>query len=492
MTLEVSTRPGGDVDLNQCASGPAPDTTEDGRGAREPLRSRLSVAGQSGRLMVVAAILIYALTVFTEVGVVDRLALWHNAGVPGMPPPVEPAFADMRSVTTVWDCTRAGADTRELIRHNSCDPWGRPANYPRLWMLGGYLGLGERATVAAGIANSVVFLLCALLLFPARGSIASAIGFAAILVSPTVLMGVERGNVDLTLYALVGAAALLAFRTRAGLLGGASLLLLASVLKLFPIAGVAMFAAARRGSGRGRYAVAVLVLFAGYCLATFEDIRIIASAIPQATEQSYGSKLTADAFTISFGLSQEHGRFLLLSVFGTCGCLAGLFLKLRPAASDAERARVAAFLAGGAIYLFSYAAFVNWNYRIACLVLVTPQLLMWIQARGAASSTRVAAAIGWVLVFLSTWLHTAPTSMVLVGSAQLLLFGVMAALLVAAARAASSAEQTGHRLRPDVDSNSGPTDLGRSRRVGRMLKAAARRPVFRPRAPVRAGNEHRA
>lgn len=437
MTLEVTTPPDGAV--AQCASGAAPDPVEDGGGAREPSRRpRLSVAGQRGRLMVVAAIAIYALSVFTEVGVVDRLQLWHNAGVPGMPPPVEPAFADMRSVTTVWDCARAGADTRELIRHNPCDPWGRPANYPRLWMLGGYLGLGERSTVGAGITNGLVFLLAALLLFPARANAATAIGFAAILVSPTVLMGVERGNVDLTLFAMVAAGALLAFRTRTGLLSGASLLLLASVLKLFPIAGIAMFAAARRGSGRGIYAVGVLVLFAGYCLATLEDIRIISTAIPQATEQSYGSRLTAEAFSMSFGLSQEYGRFWLLGVFGGCGCLAGLLLRLQPPTSDAERARVAAFLAGGAIYLFSYASFVNWNYRLACLVLVTPQLLMWMQCRRTAFSTRAVAAIGWLLVFASTWLHVPPSSMVLVGSAQLLLFGVLTALLVAAARAARS------------------------------------------------------
>src|SRR4029079_696030 len=89
--------------------------------------------------------------------------------------------------------------------------------------------------LCVGLPVAVVFLAAALVVLPAGASARTGVLYGVALCSPAVMLGIERGNVDLTLFALVVGAVLLAQRSVRGVIASCALLLLAALLKLFPV-----------------------------------------------------------------------------------------------------------------------------------------------------------------------------------------------------------------------------------------------------------------
>src|SRR5262249_34347434 len=141
-------------------------------------------------------------------------------------------FGDLRNLTTAWECARRHVDVLPI---NPCDPWTRPTNYPRLWLAPSFLGLGQGSTFALGLLLVGLFLLAALAVIPPGASVTFGAVYALALCSPAVMIGVQRGNVDLFIFVLIVLAVLLSRHGRPGLVASLALVCLAAVLKLFPI-----------------------------------------------------------------------------------------------------------------------------------------------------------------------------------------------------------------------------------------------------------------
>ncbi|MGH7560641.1 MAG: hypothetical protein ACRENB_06460, partial [Gemmatimonadales bacterium] len=116
-------------------------------------------------------------------------------------------FSDLAVILAGFDCTRLGHDVQ---LENPCDPFGqRPMNYPRIWLALRASGLGLDDTVWLGTVLGALFVLAALaFLCRRRLSPGEGVLGALILLSPSVLLGVERANGDLLLFLLVLGAAL--------------------------------------------------------------------------------------------------------------------------------------------------------------------------------------------------------------------------------------------------------------------------------------------
>src|SRR5215831_2500360 len=186
------------------------------------------LADLDGRVLAAAIVAVF-FVVFTAFSYAHGSAPWRTIGVDAL----KTKFEDMQSVTSSWDCTRRGI---QAFPNNPCDPQGRPANYPRLWTHFGVFGLGLGDTVA------LVFYLSALLV-PGRLSLREGVLYAALLLAPATLLGVERGNVDLLMFALV---ALGVGVVRRSSWAGAAPIVLAGVLKLFPAFGLAVLVRRRK------------------------------------------------------------------------------------------------------------------------------------------------------------------------------------------------------------------------------------------------------
>ena len=250
--------------------------SDEGVAARTP-RVGTSLVGSGSAWFVLLGILCGYFALLLALG---GHAEWDRLGVPAVPG----GFFDLRSVTSGWDCARQGWGEWPV---NPCDPGGRPENYPRVWMAASILGLGEDDTRVIGFLLAVTFFLAAILVLPRQATVGEAVIYGLALCSPAVMFGVERGNVDIGLFSMVAAAGLVMRRTRYGPPAASALILVAAVLKLFPIAAVGMLARLPRRAAV--ICVSLVVgLFAVYAAATFRDIQTIERVLPQGDEYAYG------------------------------------------------------------------------------------------------------------------------------------------------------------------------------------------------------------
>ena len=356
------------------------------------MNARLGAA--DGRLIVVIV-----LAAYLAAAAIGGASQWKRVHEP-----VEtPSFLDMRSLTSAWECSRKGVDP---LPANPCDPHGRPANYPRIWLALRVFGLGDSAAVPLGVANGAVFFLSVLLLV-GRLRLLEGVVIAAALCSPAVMFGVERGNVDLTVVALVCAGLVLLRKQRAvAWVGSHALFLLAAVLKLFPVFALVVLA---RQSGRRLWLAAlVAVLVVIDVIATLGDLKTIHRVLPQRIPLSYGVGVLSDGLAELHALrtsamsphSLSHAIAAALVVIGAA--LAWLLTRRAPIRllDDGLTLRTDAFYAGAATYVGTYVVTHNYDYRLASLILVLPLLMT---RGGSASATRHVARMGIALVIASLY-----------------------------------------------------------------------------------------
>jgi hypothetical protein len=338
-----------------------------------------------------------------------RDVAWTQLGIS----PLNPPFSDSRAVTAAWQCTSQGVDV--LVR-NPCDPWGRIMQYPKIWMIPASLGFGQDATNWLGAANAVLALGTVVLVMGPVRRIWEAGLYIVLLLSPPVLLLVERGNVDGLILALVGISMVL-WSAQTGAVRALALLFveLAAALKLFPI--VTVWALLRRG---GRVAMAAVVavssVFGIYLLAAAKEVAQVAALTQQGIFPAYGVGVLVVVIRhpgvqggpLLVHVGQGRGDALLrvgliLAVIGLAALLSWVVHRA-DLGSDARVGRAPwhldAYLAGSLIYTSSFLLFNNWDYRMAFVLLAVPQLLTWSRApehglawlaRGAILSFMVAA-----------------------------------------------------------------------------------------------------
>ena len=359
------------------------------------------LARPDGRVLAATAVVVFLATLLgvrASTGTVP----WRKVGVDQG----AYSFEDLRAVTSSWNCARRGVQT---FPYNPCDPFAhggagieRATNYPRLWAWFWHLDLRESDTVPLGIAIAVVFYLAALAV---AGPLLlwEGIVYAAALLASATSLGIERGNVDMLMFALVAAAVLLVRRSP---WAAAVPVVAAGVLKLFPAAVLVLFVHGRARLAAGATAAAALL---AYAAATVGDLRTIRHVIPRVVGDSYGSGVLAQALRGTGAgwldrLSESHLRdgTLALAI-----ALAVALLLLRNSLPEpAERGaglRLDAFWAGAAIYAVSYVFGWNFDYRLSFLILCVPQLCTWARpGRSPLAGARVALAALLVTLWLSS------------------------------------------------------------------------------------------
>jgi hypothetical protein len=357
--------------------------------ARRRLLAR--VQHLDGRLVLAAALLAYGAALaypnFTR-----YRPNWLRLGIPDLPLP----FGDMRSLTAAWQCTRLGV---HVVPLNPCDPLGwRPANYPSLWLHLDVLGLGQGATTALGLGLGAAFLL-SLFLLAGRLTLGEGVVWSVLVLSPAVMLGVNRGNVDLLLFVLV-VLALPALARPAFRAAGCALIALAAVLKLFPVAAAAAVVhSSRRGALLALAGIGTA--FGAYAFATRGELATIRSVVPRPIETGFGVGVVVDALRRTYGsdafLVRDHALancVVALAVFATALVLAALVDRRRPR-DLAPSTRLPWLWAGGGLMIGTWFYTENsYDYRLVFALLAVPQVLEWArQERPAVPFARSALAL---------------------------------------------------------------------------------------------------
>jgi len=339
----------------------------------------------------------------------QRMVRLYWLGV--LPMPVR--YADFRIVLAGIEGSRAGADVWDSCRPCAAAgglPGDLPFNYPKtnVW-LGRLMPEGWTPNDAEWIGPliDVTFLLAAatLLCSSHLGQVAFS---AAILVSPPVLLGLDRANYDLIIFSLV----LLNLRViNKWSNGGAYVTAFAlGLLKIYPV--VMILGLIKKTKASLLWFLATVAAEIAFIFLALGQIRNVARNSPQTVYPSYGFPL-AFRFLQSYLQSKKVPTALVAAsgsafLFLTCFCvvvmfltwrnrerLIALFFSIRPA----ERS---AFFTGAAVFSLSFAAGLNFNYRLIFLLFTVPHLFA-ILRDGEAAAARVGRVI-LVILFAVLWL----------------------------------------------------------------------------------------
>lgn len=303
---------------------------------------------------------------------------WRGVGVPSM----APAFADIRSITHSIDCFEQG---RDPYVDWGCDPWGRPYNLPPVWLSLGQAGVDSSWTNVIGFTLILSVFASFYWILGTRTLFSAIMAFFAML-SPAILLGMERGNSDFVIFVLLVLGIYASARSPAAMrlpLTGVLIVSL-SVLKLYPVAAALALARGRRG-----WMIAVsLAVFsaAAFLAAAYAHLPQIFGNTPQGFNLSFGSGtlFLRAADSLGFAYDQRLAFRVAGSVIATGLGLAifvliwlGRFDQVTAALPRVELGRPADDLAiaCAAMFCFVFLLGSSWNYRLIFVVGVLPVAL---------------------------------------------------------------------------------------------------------------------
>lgn len=209
---------------------------------------------------------------------------------------------------------------------------------------------------------------------------------AMFLVSPAVVMLLERGNCDLIVYLMLGAGAL-CLKSPSAQLG---VIFVASMLKLFPSGALGQWVYQLRGGWRANFwkLAAVGALFLGGFMLQMDGLLAVSERTPRPVHyMSYGLAALPALFAERADAGQAGRLFAIAGFYAALfagGVLLWAMFRRRkwslPETSDASKKL---FLAGAGCFLMSNIIGFNWEYRLVFLLFALPEICAWRHARPA-------------------------------------------------------------------------------------------------------------
>ncbi len=361
----------------------------------------LKTSGLDGRFLLLGILILYFLPIlFTSNFFLNYPQEWESSWIYPLVPKLLPPFADMRVVTSGAECIRLGYD---VLIANPCDPWNRPMNYPRIWSIPAYWGLDQSHTIPLSICFGLLFFISTFLIINRLNNL-EVLVYSLILCSPSVMLAVERGNIDLIIFVLL-AMSLLMMRSKSLIFRNLAytIILFSSVLKLYPIFTLISCLKEKRKDFKFIF-VSIMTTFGIYIITHFRDIKLISNATPRAVDYSYGGKVIFDASTRT-----SNPIFILILFFLTLLAISYLFYflvikgKYIYKSQELNIEQIDSFRVGASIYIGTFLIGNNWDYRLIFLVFTIPQILNWIKSFKQLSLPSIWAIIA---IILTTWLSS--------------------------------------------------------------------------------------
>lgn len=313
------------------------------------------------------------LVLFRSYGYSKTWSLWKV-------PTREPVFFDFRLIP---GSAESFAHGYEPSIENPYDPSHRIFNYPAFWRLFFYTGITQDDTAWIVILMIVLYF-CGVVLFPQNLPVAGALWMFVIVFSPASMLLYERGNVDLVVFFICALVILASDYSPSVAAAG---LTFGAIVKMFPIFGLIIF----WREPKRRFiliTIASLLFMTVYSLLTLESLRAAWASTIRSADKSYGAFVFISRFNSYFQaffpklLSFDQWR-LLFEMVALALILVAMALGLREEQSllALQERNLAAFRMGAAIYVGTFLLGNNFDYRLAFLAFVIPQLSEWFQTK---------------------------------------------------------------------------------------------------------------
>jgi hypothetical protein len=350
-------------------------------------------------VLVVSASLIWLLilVLFKTYGYEKTWQLWK---VPTEMPP----FLDFRLIPGSAESFLRGY---EPTLENPYDPRGRIFNYPMVWRLFFYSGVTQDDAIWISVVMIVLFF-TSVFLFPQNLGVPGAVWMLLVVFSPASMLLYERGNVDLIVFFLCTGIVLASSYSPYIV---TMLLMAGTVIKLFPFFGVSVLL--RESKTKFIWlALACFGVLLLYISLTLDSIGAAWNLTLRGNQISYGANVFFYRYEQIFSQSladwfrePDIDRILKLGPIALASILiliAGIFgLRNRQPSLVSSERNLSAFRMGASIYVGTFLLGNNWDYRLAFLILVIPQLLEW--TRSSFGAYRYTALLSLFAVVASCW-----------------------------------------------------------------------------------------
>jgi hypothetical protein len=261
-------------------------------------------------------------------------------------------------------------------------------NYPRIWLWGTAIGLQKVPQVAAGLTLAGLFIAAVWMLLRPRGPLMFAV-LLGLVIAPPVHLLLERGNIDVIVFLLVacGLGVGSCFGQRLGAWIDAFAVMLAAILKLYPLAALAARVATERGYRRRVFVLgsAAAVLFLA---SRADELKLVSARTPRPVNAAYGAAVLPDRLLIRMhidgGFDEQLGR-RSIGAGGLAASIASLVAMAGAAVWGRRRLsgmrlsnprdwKWESFCSGSAVYCGSFFLGNNWDYRLVFLIFCIPHL----------------------------------------------------------------------------------------------------------------------
>jgi len=349
-----------------------------------------------GKAFLIASSLVMGLVILLLFKVYGYDETWKLWRVPAQ----QPQFSDFRLIPGSAESYREGI---EPTQRNPGDPYKRIFNYPAFWRLFFYTNITQDATVWIVLSMLMLFFV-GVFLFPQNITMIDALAMLLVIFSPASMLLYERGNVDLIVFFLC---AMIVLSTDYSPFVTAALLIFATVVKLFPFFGATVLFKESKSKFIWLFLGCFGVLSA-YIYITSKSVQASWDLTMRGKQISYGADVLFLRYSLYFsnlfGVSAtspllKYGPIILAFVLVMVAGIIGI-ARRETLASSSER-NLAAFRVGASIYIGTFLLGNNWDYRLAFLILVVPQLLQW--SRFSNRRYSFVPRVVMVLVLVSCW-----------------------------------------------------------------------------------------
>lgn len=326
--------------------------------------------------MFAAIILILAVSIFSYVFFDNNFFIkqWNIALDP-------PGFRDSRQFTWASEAHALGYDP---LIENPVNPRGHQLNYPRIWHLLFTLGINESHTNILGTVVVILFFIgVGIFWFSKKFDNLTYVLLSLAILSPPVMLGIERSNIELVLFSILALALTINYYTSISAL---FLFIFASILKVYPVFGFVYLLK----ESKKRFWLLFLSasgVFILYALLSFNDFIQVYKTTPKLVGSSFGIHV--------WWMGLRHPRFLGLPISDNFA----LFLKvcsyvlvflilssalffsmcLKNSRTYEQSQHLDSFRVGAGIYIGCFLLMNTHDYRLIFLIFTIPQLAEWLR-----------------------------------------------------------------------------------------------------------------
>ena len=349
-----------------------------------------------GKSLLIAGIILMWVVLgilFKFYGYGETWKLWH---VPVHPP----VFRDFLLIPGSAESFRHGF---EPAVENPYDVAKRIFNYPAFWRLFFYTNITADDTIWIVVTLLVLYSI-AIMVFPQNLTITGAVMMLLVVFSPASMLLYERGNADIFVFPICVAIILLSEYSTTWT---AAMIVFGAIVKMFPLLGITVFLRENRQTF-WRLAIICALVMVAYGALTFSSQDAAWNTTMRGDGISYGSfVLITRLGDYLLELLPANITFGMLEIFFEGFALILILLPVIFAVrsnevfSTGSQRNLAAFRMGASIYVGTFLLGNNWDYRLAFLVLVIPQLVEWLSA-GNKKYKRLTYAV-MALLMLTCW-----------------------------------------------------------------------------------------